>query len=586
MLLGTSAAWADEVTFTAGTDKSDNLTITKDGVTMTLSSGTLSRTDNYRVYAKATLTVSVESGASITEIEFTSTSIKGGTNGPDQLSTTTGTYTTTDNSKVSTWTGSAESVVLTASTQYRATSIKVTYTPKAVTTTTTTLELDKSTMSLVVGNTGTLKATLKDYQEAEITGQTITYSSSDEDIATVDENGTVTAKAAGEATITASFAGVTDTYDAADAECVVTVNRAAVLGELVFNNANDAFASISSVTSYNPTSSGATYSFTADNGESYDFKLTNVMAKKENDQVSMQLKASVGKVETPTFGFPDGYTAIISFKTAKTITINDQSFDGTDGSFVTATITETTDKAITIEAGSKVVYVSKIEIIPNTPTYTLNDETSTLSDIEDVESGKNVKFNRTITTGWNAICLPFAVSADDLKTIFGDEAEVGELTSSELVGTTQKLNFSRATSITAGKPCLVYSENELSHFTLAGVGAATTSVSEEATGNCTMKGTLVYADEAINVDDIYMASGTLYFAEQAWAIKGFRSWVKVNEAGARNIEIVMDGTTTDISAATLGIESDDETYDLSGRKIESPMKKGIYVINGKKMVIK
>ena len=53
-------------------------------------------------------------------------------------------------------------------------------------------------------------------------GLEITYSSNDEDVATVDAEGTVTGVAAGSATITASFAG-DDTYEAGSASYVITV---------------------------------------------------------------------------------------------------------------------------------------------------------------------------------------------------------------------------------------------------------------------------------------------------------------------------------------------------------------------------
>ena len=58
------------VTFTAGTDTSSTTSITKDSVTVSVTSGTLSRTDNYRCYANNTMTISVSSG-SLSSIEFT-----------------------------------------------------------------------------------------------------------------------------------------------------------------------------------------------------------------------------------------------------------------------------------------------------------------------------------------------------------------------------------------------------------------------------------------------------------------------------------------------------------------------------------
>ena len=84
-------------------------------------------------------------------------------------------------------------------------SAKPTNKPSAV-----SLSLDKKSANLICGKTLTLKATLKGASSK------ITWKSSDTKVATVDSNGKVKAKMAGEVTITASAAGKS-------AKCVVTV---------------------------------------------------------------------------------------------------------------------------------------------------------------------------------------------------------------------------------------------------------------------------------------------------------------------------------------------------------------------------
>ncbi len=64
-----------------------------------------------------------------------------------------------------------------------------------------TLKLDKSSMNVICGQTGTIKATVKG------TTDKVTWKSSNTKIATVDANGKVTAKQAGSVTITATVAG-------------------------------------------------------------------------------------------------------------------------------------------------------------------------------------------------------------------------------------------------------------------------------------------------------------------------------------------------------------------------------------------
>ena len=52
------SVWAGEVTFTAGTDTSEETSITKNGITVSFSEGVFNRTDNYRCYSGASMTIS------------------------------------------------------------------------------------------------------------------------------------------------------------------------------------------------------------------------------------------------------------------------------------------------------------------------------------------------------------------------------------------------------------------------------------------------------------------------------------------------------------------------------------------------
>ena len=124
MIVGSSAAWADEVTFTAGTDTGET-SVTKADITVTMS--TMSRTDNYRTYANTDMTVSSINGKTITKIELTCTASGTANYGPGKFSGTGYTYSGT----IGTWTGSADKVTLNASSQVRITKIVVTYTSSA-----------------------------------------------------------------------------------------------------------------------------------------------------------------------------------------------------------------------------------------------------------------------------------------------------------------------------------------------------------------------------------------------------------------------------------------------------------------------
>ena len=87
--------------------------------------------------------------------------------------------------------------------------------PPVVTTPVESVTLDKSTLSLKVGESTTLTATVV---PDNATDKTVTWACSDTSVATVDENGKVTAVSEGTATITAAAGGKS-------ASCTVTVTK-------------------------------------------------------------------------------------------------------------------------------------------------------------------------------------------------------------------------------------------------------------------------------------------------------------------------------------------------------------------------
>ncbi len=84
----------------------------------------------------------------------------------------------------------------------------------------TGVTISSETETIVIGNSKTLSATVL---PADATYPTVTWSSDDEDIVTVDQTGKVTAVGVGSATITATADGISDT-------CEITVQKIAVSG--------------------------------------------------------------------------------------------------------------------------------------------------------------------------------------------------------------------------------------------------------------------------------------------------------------------------------------------------------------------
>ena len=209
------------VTFTAGTDKSEGATLTKDGITLTLKEGTSTSglgklaTAEYRLYKGNILTVSSTIG-NITNIEFTCTANNTSKYGPGCFAAQNG-YTFKD--KVGTWVGNATSVVFTAETaQVRAKTIKVTVGGAAgETKKDAKLAFSEEKVNHEVGTDFTSPTFSWE------TTATVKFSSDNEAVATVNAEGVIAlGTEEGKAVITAE-AAENDKYAAGKATCTIYV---------------------------------------------------------------------------------------------------------------------------------------------------------------------------------------------------------------------------------------------------------------------------------------------------------------------------------------------------------------------------
>ena len=125
LIAGSGTMWADEVTFTPGTD-TGSTSVTKGSVTATMT--TMNNASYYQIYANQSGTFSISSG-NITKIEFTCTASGTDKYGPGNASANVGSYSYSEST--GTWTGSATSVTISSTAQVRMSLLTITYTPAA-----------------------------------------------------------------------------------------------------------------------------------------------------------------------------------------------------------------------------------------------------------------------------------------------------------------------------------------------------------------------------------------------------------------------------------------------------------------------
>jgi len=230
-----STMMAQTITFDASTDKgtcdasnpgADQ--VTKDGVMIAISNGAMNLTDQYRCYKGSTFTVTSTVG-NITKVEFTCTAEGAEKYGPGCFTDpTSGSYSFEGNA--GTWKGDAESFSLTSSTnQVRMNTVVVTIgggTPSTKTETTIEFSGNYETRATcgkdekVSLPTATVKA-----GDAAVTGATITWSCSNEDLAKIEgAKISIPNHVYGNVKITATYAG-NDTYEASKKDYTLTIYK-------------------------------------------------------------------------------------------------------------------------------------------------------------------------------------------------------------------------------------------------------------------------------------------------------------------------------------------------------------------------
>ena len=107
------------------------------------------------------------------------------------------------------------------------------------------------------------------------------------------------------------------------------------------------------------------------------------------------------------------------------------------------------------------------------------------------------------------------------------------------------------------------------------------------------KGTLVdktFTDEDMEEYDHYVLNGgsSFVWVKDAGVLAAGKCWIQLEKspANARRLSIVFEGETTGISTVKTDADTKDAAvYDLQGRRVMQPTK-GLFIVNGKKVVIK
>jgi len=232
--------------------------------------------------------------------------------------------------------------------------------------------------------------------------------------------------------------------------------------------------------------------------------------------------------------------------------------------------------------GMAVVYGTTYQVYPRTTAdliYNIDQDKASTQIPTDNCTGVSVDFKRTLKSDhWNTLCLPFDLTSDQVTEGMGDGTQVATCA---IDG--EKVNFTTASdaSISAGVPVIVKPGTVSDEYSFSGVDF-TTDLSNVEGDNYSLVGT--FDPMTVSEGDYFISDDVVYKSKGATTLTAFRAYIQTNSSEGARPTITIDGTTTGIEALDLGAITTGKTYNLRGQQVKAAQK-GIYIVNGKKMVI-
>ena len=403
----------------------------------------------------------------------------------------------------------------------------------------------------------------------EVAGATVTYASSDDIHAVVDEKGAVLVDATvpGTYTITASFAG-DDTYASAKASYTITVNKVLQLtGEGTLDKpytVADVIAIVNDgAQTKNPVYVKGVVSkvvSTANNIEQY----------KNCDYFIVDEEGSSASVEA----FRGKYLGNTDFTSLDQIAAGDKVI-------LCGVMTKYKD-IVELDRDN---YIAKFWDIAEL----VLDEKADNNNIV-AKRHATVYMDRTFNANaWNTLVLPFDMTAEQVTATFGADTKLANY-----MGTTMNedgtytLNFRTTDVITANTPVFVYGAKNVDTQTIEDVNVVEGEpVATPANAAFAFQGS--YGKMQVNADDWFISGdNNFYRAKGTESMKATRALFRATtaEAAAKGLTISIDGEATAIQGiVTDKADSDASAYNLAGQRVADNYR-GIIIKGGKKYLNK
>ncbi len=200
----------------------------------------------------------------------------------------------------------------------------------------------------------------------------------------------------------------------------------------------------------------------------------------------------------------------------------------------------------------------------------------------------NATLERTLSNAyWSTFSVPFNVTADQVKAVMGENVELREFDGSE--GTV--INFKTATAITAGHAYLVKPETAVTNPVFNGVTVVnTTGIADSDDRGYGFIGAVIKKTLKTDQTELFLGTDAKFYYPEAdkATMKGLRGYFVVpegTETSKLSVDVEGSGIATSINSMNIEGMGDGNFYNLNGQRVNAPQK-GLYIVNGKKVIIK
>lgn len=425
----------------------------------------------------------------------------------------------------------------------------------------TNVTLNESTLSIVCGETdNTLAPTI---EPSNASDNSVTWSSDNEDVATVDENGVVTAKAVGTATIT-----VTTTDLGKTATCDITVTANSAKPSLIETIFEETFAGITTTSAVD-----------VKNFDNENWTVSGYVYGATEGGVRLAKGDGAGSITTPILS--DVKTgATLSFKAmgwdSDETTV---SLSGTNCKLSSTSISNLSFSTFT----KKDVTISEIGENPQITFSAASGKRVKIQDISITQPKSTIPVTLA-TSGYASYCSPFALNLTPTT----DYAAYTVSSTSDATVTFTKITG----KVAAQTPFVIY--NSAKGGETVNLPIIEDDDAEIASvGTNMLHGTLspTYITTVNGSYTNFGLSGGKFVKVSDGVVKANKAYLPILTANlpavsTARLSIVFEDESTGISTMydAQSIMHNDY-YNLHGQRIDNP-KKGLYIVNGKKIVVK